>query len=177
MDMTAKINTDFSSDTDLQRYIIDSAIQKALADIYGLMSENISDAQKYQDIAGKMFCLMEDFQNEYPDEFSFCYPDAKVNMVPLQDISHNFPVRKRRGVLRRLRNMKYKKRLKYLANLPGWESGAYYSDKKKRFVRMYRGSRSKYLKHVGNKAIRRYHKGISSGSNYKKVYDFWWNYC
>ena len=69
MEMTVKINTDFSSDTDLQRYIIDTAIQKALADIYGLMSETLSEAQKYQDIAGKMFCLIEDFQNEYPDEF------------------------------------------------------------------------------------------------------------
>lgn len=41
--------------------------------------------------------------------------------------------------------------------------------------RCYRGGRSKYLKQISNKQVRRYDKTLpSKGGAYKKVFDFWW---
>ena len=55
--------------------------------------------------------------------------------------------------------------------------GVFYNDKKKRYVRYYRGKYSKYLKQVGSRKFRRQlRQGVEygNGNSYKKSFDFWW---
>lgn len=65
--------------------------------------------------------------------------------------------------------------LAYRYNKTGgkYRSLIFYDTDKKRYVKDYRGSASKYIKRLSNKKIRQA-EGISNGGNYKKVFDFWW---
>lgn len=51
--------------------------------------------------------------------------------------------------------------------------GAYYDERKGRIVRYYRGKRSKYLKQLSSKKCR-HSDATLQNSQYKKVFDYWW---
>lgn len=40
--------------------------------------------------------------------------------------------------------------------------------------RVYRGKRSKYLKKISNRKLRRYHGEIGGKCGYKRIFDYWW---
>ena len=88
---------------------------------------------------------------------------------------------------KRERDLKYKNHLKYLAkNTSGHPSSAMYMDEiwvkgygyvenpKPYYKRLYRGNRSKYLKRLSNKKIRRYKGELRNGRYCYKVFDFWY---
>lgn len=74
--------------------------------------------------------------------------------------------------IRRKRNLYYKckekRRLSELRELSWYAVG----DKETHLFRIYRGSRSKVLKKISNKTVRKA-KNLLKGSDYKKVYNFW----
>lgn len=83
------------------------------------------------------------------------------------------------------RKVKYKQYLKRLAKegcdypspaVPVDCNGDYTDDPDdvKYIRREYRGRMSKFLKKIGNRKIRRYNGDISSGCEYKRLFDFWW---
>ena len=87
------------------------------------------------------------------------------------------------------RKRRYKKRLERLADSAGrYPAGAYrigydgwWTDdinETKYVKRCYRGNhgsrRSRYLKTVGNRRVRRYNGWVPNKGGYKKVFDFWW---
>ena len=55
-------------------------------------------------------------------------------------------------------------------------SGVYKEERdgKEYYKRYYRGKRSKYLKKLSNKKVRRYNGEISGKGGYKKLFDYWW---
>ena len=70
-----------------------------------------------------------------------------------------------------------KRRLKKLSDLTRHNyggGGAWYNEEKKRYIRYYRGSRSKYLKKLGNRRVRRDRTRVLNNGEYRKVFDFWW---
>lgn len=88
------------------------------------------------------------------------------------------------------RNVKYKNHLKKLYINVGecYPSPVVYEDKllagryyienpKPYYKRYYRDQRSKYLKRQSNKRVRRYKGELSNGNDYRRIYDFWWEYC
>jgi hypothetical protein len=99
---------------------------------------------------------------------------------------------KKKHEKRRKRDIAYKKHLKFLAeNVPGYPSPVIYVDSiyiegyrqklpisKPYYKRLYRGnhtpSRSKYYKKYANHIVRKYKGDIHNGSQYKKIYDYWW---
>lgn len=84
------------------------------------------------------------------------------------------------------RNKKYKRKLINLArkNIGKWfppafpvnENGDWTDNIEEmyRIKRLYRGSRSKYLKKMSNKKLRRFKGNVSNHGGYRKVYDLWW---
>ena len=87
------------------------------------------------------------------------------------------------------RKQHYKRHLAYIAdNAHRYPNGAYrvgydgwWTDdvnQTKYIKRCYRGNhgsrRSRYLKNVGNRRVRRYKEFIPNRGGYKKVFDFWW---
>ena len=69
------------------------------------------------------------------------------------------------------------KRLKKLASkTPGYVGGggAWLDEEKNRYIRCYRGKRSPFLKRLGAKKIRRDKDNIYQKSEYRRVFDFWW---
>lgn len=101
-------------------------------------------------------------------------------------ISENHSNKKRRS--KRERNQKYRNHLKFLAEYPSvYPSPAVYIDKiyirgqgyvenpKPYYKKYYREQRSKYLKRMSNKTIRRYKGDIPKKGNWShRLYDFWW---
>ena len=71
------------------------------------------------------------------------------------------------------RSRERNKRFKQLSSRSG---SAYYDENKHRFVRYYRGRRSKLLKHLCNKKYRQTGLENFQHSNYKKASEFWWLY-
>lgn len=47
-------------------------------------------------------------------------------------------------------------------------------DDEEYYIRFYRGKRSKYLKKLSNKKVRKYDGEISGKGGYKKLFDYWW---
>lgn len=99
-------------------------------------------------------------------------------------------VSKAKKTIRRKREIKYKQHLKRLAEInTGYPAPVYYKDEiwergkgivknpKPYYKRVYRGQRSKFFKKLSNKRVRRYKEAINNGNNYRKIYDFWWEYC
>ena len=88
--------------------------------------------------------------------------------------------------IRRLNDRKYKNHIKYLSDIKYgcYIAPAYYytgkprnsrNDKNCYYKRIYRGSRSSYLKKVSNKTIRRNKDiEIKSGNFYRKLFDYWY---
>lgn len=84
------------------------------------------------------------------------------------------------------RDVKYKERMKKLAKVceDRWyapvypvSSDGHYIDNLEDMAyvkRVWRGSRSKYLKQQSNKKLRQYKGDVPNCSGYKKVFDFWW---
>lgn len=58
----------------------------------------------------------------------------------------------------------------------GYPPAVYFSEKKQRYIRLYRGSRSSHLKGRNNRKVRRT-EDIPNGNGYRKVAEFWWEYC
>ena len=105
------------------------------------------------------------------------------------DIPKHKNCSKRKKRNKRERDLKYKNRLKYLAeNTSGYPSSAVYTDEmwikghgyvknpKPYYKRLYRSKRSKYLKRLSNKKIRRYNGELHKGYHCHKLFDFWWEY-
>ena len=84
---------------------------------------------------------------------------------------------------RRRRTARYKKRLRALARLPFYPSGASIEESgagKEYARRYYRGLRSKYIKKECNRQFRRSSKlnmlVMSARGGYRRVTEFWWEY-
>ncbi len=94
---------------------------------------------------------------------------------------------------KRERLFAYRRHLRFLAdNVHRYPSPAYYKEeifldfwcrkriplRNPRYVRLYRGNHDgnayQYYKRVANKSVRRYKRGLHNGSQYKKVFDYWW---
>lgn len=88
---------------------------------------------------------------------------------------------------KRKRRKMYLEHLVFLATYPsGYPSGAYWKEGWKdktfqaRYVRCYRGQRSKQIKKRCNRRFRRKREGYydtPNGCAYRKVTEFWWEYC
>lgn len=87
---------------------------------------------------------------------------------------------------KRERYIRHQKHLKYLSeNTSGYPTPAYYVDEiwikeygyvensKPYYKRIYRGKRSKYIKKLSNRKIRRYKGKLTKGYLCHKLYDFW----
>lgn len=114
--------------------------------------------------------------------FGYCgdfYEDDK-KIIP-----KNRSNKKRRD--KRERYIKHQEHLKKLAeDTSGYPTPAYRVDKvwirkygyveiaKPYYKRLYRGQRSKYIKKLSNRKIRRYKGDLSNGFMCHKLYDFWW---
>lgn len=104
------------------------------------------------------------------------------------DIPKQINRSKQKRKSKRERDQKYKNHLKFLTEYPsGYPSPAvcmdeifirgrgYVKNLKPYYKRYYRGQRSKYLKRVSNKTVRRYKGDIPKKGNWcHKLYDFWW---
>ena len=71
----------------------------------------------------------------------------------------------------RERNRRLKKRCKS-PDMP-FTRGVFYDEEKGRCIHYYVGSRSKFLRKVSNKKVRRYNKLYANYSGYRKIYDYW----
>lgn len=59
-----------------------------------------------------------------------------------------------------------------------YPSAVYFDRDKGRYVRLYRDKeRSRFIKHKNNKKVRRYKGDIRNGNHYRKLSEFWWEYC
>ena len=59
----------------------------------------------------------------------------------------------------------------------GIDKDEYYTNDPNEIVyvkRLYRGSRSKFLKRRSNKKVRRYQREFPNHGGYRRVFDFWW---
>lgn len=145
-------------------------------DIYGYETyeDAVKDAEQFlwcDKVGGKVYC------------FGHC-TDAYSDM-PKHENRLN---KKRRN--KRERDLKYKNHLKYLAKNDSRKRPmpAVYTDKvftkkqgwvknsKPYYKRKYRGRRSKYLKRLSNKKIRKYKGELHNGYHCHKVFDFWHEY-
>ena len=88
------------------------------------------------------------------------------------------------------RSFENRRRLKKLAEVSSYPSGAYYAEGKwirdvgyvvnpkpyyKRYYRgNHKGSRFSYYKKHSNRQIRNYKEGIPKGGSYKKCFDYWY---
>ena len=94
--------------------------------------------------------------------------------------------RKEREMNSYKRDVKYKERMKKLAKVceDRWYAPVYPVGSDGHYIdsiedmayvkRVWRGSRSKYLKQQSNKKLRQYKGDVPNCSGYKKVFDFWW---
>lgn len=96
---------------------------------------------------------------------------------------------------RKVRINRYEKRLKYQSHLKrvheisrGYPQSVMYKDfvrvgqtyaenPKPYYKRLYRGQRSSYIKRRVSKKVRGYNGELHNGNMYRRVYDFWWEYC
>lgn len=53
----------------------------------------------------------------------------------------------------------------------------YVENPKPYYKRLYRGQRSSYIKRRVSKRVRSYKGELHNGNMYRRVYDFWWEYC
>ena len=74
------------------------------------------------------------------------------------------------------KNVENQRRLKKLAYQHGsYKPGTvYYSKQLGRYIKTWRGSRSKFIKSQCNKRLRRYKGELKNGGQYKKATEFWW---
>lgn len=65
-----------------------------------------------------------------------------------------------------------------LSNRWYYPSGVYYNENKNRYIRYWRGKRSKQLKIVSHRKFRRKHNTSinTKGNYYRRFFDFWWEY-
>ena len=54
----------------------------------------------------------------------------------------------------------------------GWVCGVYYDKRKSRYIKLNRGSRSKWLKRCSNRKIRRFKGDLPN--NVHKLFDYWY---
>ena len=96
---------------------------------------------------------------------------------------------------RKVRINRYEKRLKYQSDLKrvheisrGYPQSVMYKafvrvgqtyeeNPKPYYKRLYRGQRSSYIKRRVSKKVRGYNGELHNGNMYRRVYDFWWEYC
>jgi len=73
------------------------------------------------------------------------------------------------------RKMEEKHRLKHLYHQTQsfYETGVYYDEDKKRYIRWYAPRRAKYYRRISNKKVR-HTKYLVNGNTYKKYFDYWW---
>ena len=118
--------------------------------------------------------------------FGCCNEEADNVWNDTWNNKHKRRPRKSNGYARK---QSYKRHLANLAdNARGYPAGAYrvgydgwWTDdinETKYIKRSYRGNhgsrRSRYLKNVGNRRVRRYKEFVPNRGGYKKVFDFWW---
>ena len=115
--------------------------------------------------------------------------EESADIIPSRNVS------KRRKRNKRERDLKYKRHLKLLARnfkkygspviyndeIYVWRKGYYIKYPKPYYKRYYRGSnhratsRYKLYKKISNRKVRRYRRELHNGSQYKKVFDYWWS--
>lgn len=142
------------------------------------------------------FIKLKDFNTESPDKelkgYIWCdkvggkvswYGKCNEDEFAIQNYKNHFN-KKRRN--KRERYLKHQKHLKHLAeDTSGYPTPAYYVDEirvrkygyianpRPYYKRLYRGQRSKYIKKLSNRKIRRYKGELSKGYMCHKLYDFW----
>ena len=77
------------------------------------------------------------------------------------------------------RSVEDERRLKRLSHKSPWWRGAFYSDRKGRYLRFYLsdwGGDSKYAKYLKSSSNRRvrHHPDLLQHKSYRKAYDLWW---
>lgn len=77
---------------------------------------------------------------------------------------------KKRKINRHDLNLFHRAKLDELSKLKWWTV----SDKGTHKKRCYLSDRRKVAKRQSNKQVRNYKLSITKGSNYRKIYDFWW---
>ena len=102
----------------------------------------------------------------------------------VDNLKKNIPYRHNRSLNSYKRDVKRKNKLKRIANAEyawmsfGWKTeNDWWSDDpgEKLYVkRHYRGKRSKYIKKIAARKARKFTGDLANGSQYKKLYDFWW---
>lgn len=172
---------------------------------YSLATHPCANCPQIQDqIALRMKHYGNDLIAEYPeyadsiiitDVINFCgcdklgsdigWWDLCSDNIVVPSLSSHKSIRKHQH--KYFRNKKYKKRLKHLYDSLHYPSsvekvtghyirgGKFIPAKKAWYRRLYRGQRSKYLKRLSNRAVRRY-KGNLQHGDYRRVFDFWWEY-
>lgn len=96
---------------------------------------------------------------------------------------------RKKRLSKRERDIKYKNHIKQLSKLQWYPSPCIYMDEiwirgigyvenpKPYYKRLYRGKRSKYLKKLSHKKVRRYTGDLPrKGNQSNKLFDFWWTY-
>lgn len=118
----------------------------------------------------KCFCQTTDDMICLNGRCGNVYPDKPENKNRFREKIRN----------KRERNLRYKRRLKRLSELPGGFSGAIYDDRgAKPYYRRYyrsgrRNNRFKYYLKCAETKVRKYKGDIHKGGAYRKVFDFWW---
>lgn len=136
-------------------------------EIYGheTYEDAAEDAEQFlwcDKVGGKVFC------------FGYC-ADAHPDISKDKNHSQKKRKNKRERYLQKQSRLKKldtpKKMDRYLSVV------SFHDTPKSHYKRIYRGQSSSYFKNQANRAVRRYKKGLQSGRNFCKVYDFWRKYC
>lgn len=140
-----------------------------------------------------MNCMNNDMEH-YLDLYK--YDENSVSNEFVKDISpceNNFQCIKARGKRKKRRNkrereLKYKRKLIKLSNLPYYPCGSYYHDEifvkgvgyienpKPYYIRYYKGKGYTRLKKISNRKVRRDSRNLYHGNQYRKLYDLWNEY-
>ena len=164
-----------------EEYVIEHGIPN---DIYGYatledMKEWIQNHSWCEKTGGKVW-----WYGQCSDAHSSIVMSNKVNKKRnnVNFIKHNSKMSKKRE-----RDWKHRNHAKKISeNSTGWPCGYYYKDEiyvrgygyvknpKPYYKRIYRGQRSKWIKKMCNRSVRRYKGKIPNGGSYKKIDEFWW---
>lgn len=105
---------------------------------------------------------------------TYCENDIPVDIIQFskQDNRYNL-IRKYNGINKENKQYKRIYKINHKRYTP---SGVYKKERdgKEYYKRYYRGKRSKYLKRLSNKAVRKYKGVISGKGGYKRLFDYWW---
>ena len=164
---------DFESRMNRYTYFYESGGNTKL--LHGLTPEEVSDEIEEfiwcEKVGGKVYWA------------GHCSDSSDLNKKLTKD-------HKKKSIHKYERYLKHKQKLKRLYEMSNsmypcpviytdeiWIKGrGYVENPKPYYKRWYRGKRSKYLKRLSNKRIRRYKNELYKGNQCHKLFDFWWEY-